>query len=133
MPTSFLIHPTRRLIYARLFGQATVEEVLASRAEAARHPDFDPTFDVLYDVRDADLSRFPPSWVDRLSTASIFHPSSRRTIVAGSDDKFGLARMFEIRWELSGNEPVQMMVVRTLPESLAWLGLSDFDPTVPST
>jgi hypothetical protein len=131
MPTSFVIHPSHRLVYGRLYGAPTVDEVLAVRQEVLNAPGFDPTFDVIFDLRDADLSVFPTAWVDRLASSTVFHSSSRRAIVADTENKFGLARMFEIRRELSGGtEPI--LVVHTLIEAFVWLGLPEFDPSLPS-
>ncbi len=56
----------------------------------------------------------------RIAVHYIFSEKSRRAIVAETDIKFGMARMYEMYGEA---DPTQIEVFRDMAEARRWLGL----------
>src|SRR3954462_3467177 len=121
MPVSVILHPTRRLIYMRVAGSVSREDILERRRQTAQHPGFDPTFDVLVDLREADLSQLSGQDIASLAATSTLRPSARRVFVADDDAAFGVSRMFA-GWADVNKSAEGLTVVRTLEEGLQSLG-----------
>src|SRR4051794_12548302 len=94
MAVSVVLHPAPRLIYMRVTGSVSREDILDRRRQATQHHAFDQTFDVLVDLRDADLSQLSGPDIAALASTSTLLPSVRRVLVADDDVAFGLSRMF---------------------------------------
>ena len=103
---------------------ATVDdaEVLGAYEALLRSPDFDPTLNVLVDLR--RVERLDVSSDAMRSLIQSFKPveaemsRTRRAVVAGDDVAFGLARMFEL---LRSAPPDVIRVFRHYTEACEWL------------
>jgi hypothetical protein len=131
MPVSVVIHPARRVIYMRLAGSVSPEDILQQRQHASQDPRFDATFDVLVDLREADLSNLSGQTIASLASTSMLRRSVRRVFIADSDVAFGVARMYET-WTATAHVGEPLTIVRTIEEALQSLGLPGFDPSVES-
>ena len=128
MPGYFVIYPSHYLIYSRVTGLISRDEMVALRQRTTLDPEFDPAFDVIVDLREADLSAWSSSDISLMASATALDKSARRVIVADTDDKFGLARVYATRRDLAGGEE-RILVVHTMAAGLDWLGLHRFDPS----
>ena len=123
-----VIYPSRRLIYSGLTGPTSRDEILMLRRQAAQHPDFDAAFDVIVDLRTADLSALSAGDIAMMASTTALDQTARRALVAGSADRYGIARMYEARRALAGGNE-QIRVVHTMAEAVDWLGHQGFDPS----
>ena len=117
-----VILPEHRLVYTRFSGPTAGAILLGIRIELLQDRAFDPTFDVIVDLRDADLSPLSASDIRAVASRSAFGRLTRRVIVADTQDKFGLARMYQTRRDLAGGRE-DTHVVTSLAEALEWLRL----------
>lgn len=102
-------------------------QLLSLRRALADNPQFDPTYAIVVDMEDVDLTRLTSGMIATLANANTFAPTARRAFVAAELAHFGVARMFQIQRELSGTVG-DIMVCRSLSEALQWLGVEDFIP-----
>jgi|SRR4051812_11457168 hypothetical protein len=129
MPMIIVLHPARRLIYMRVVGSVSREDILERRQQAAQHPGFDPMFDALVDLREADLSQLSGQDIAALASTSTLRPSARRVFVAHDDAAFGVSRMFA-EWANINKSAEGLTIVRTFEEALQALGHPGLDPAV---
>ena len=98
----------------------TRADLMALRGNLVTDPYFDKTYDVVADLRLADVSSLGTPDVQALASSSAFATSSRRVIVADQDGTFGVARMFETMRDSAGDERV--FVCRTLESGIGSAG-----------
>jgi CheY-like chemotaxis protein len=115
---------TQKIIRCRIDGVVTDESLKEYYRLCSKYGAMNPTFAGIFDMSAVifiavsartirDLAMQPPAFPD---------PDILRVIVAGSDEMFGLARMFD----LQGSETrPNLHVVRTEKEALAVLGVTD--------
>jgi hypothetical protein len=99
-------------------------DVLQRALEAVYQSEhFDPDGDVLWDVREADLSSFSSSDVRQVADFVEQHwggsGSSRAALVVSGDLDFGLARMYEQL--LESRRSGEVRVFRDLDDAVDWL------------
>jgi len=108
----------------KVIGKLSKNKLLESLGKLYTAPDFQPDMDVLWDLREADLSVFSTVDIElvrdfvgaRWGTGG----SSRAALVVSRDVDFGLSRMFEMLLESHTTSKVQ--VFRDMDEALEWLG-----------
>ena len=119
MPFTVQIDPIRRRCTIRYEGRVTAADFESARAEILAHPDFDPDFDELVDHSRSNGMAVPAEAVRELATKPpIYHPSSRRALVAPSAAGFGMGRMYELLREGKAGD---IRVFREADEAMRWL------------
>jgi hypothetical protein len=103
LPVSYLIDQNQRLVVSRLSGTVTEPEVHKHNRTLRADPDFNPNYRQLVDSHD-----------------QYFAPGTRRAFIAISDVAFGLARMFALSAEGSG-QTIEVFRERRVAEE--WLGI----------
>ena len=117
MATDFQILADRRLVVSRVWGAVTKADLLESRESLAAAPGFDPDFDRILDLSEAEME-FDATAVRDLAFALPTIPgTARRAIVASDAALFGMSRMFQ-----SVRDDPHLRVFRSLGEALRWLG-----------
>jgi hypothetical protein len=129
MAGHYAIFPRHHLIYSCVTGRVSSDEMIALRTRTMVDTDFDPTFDVIVDLRHADLGAWSRTDIAIMASATVLEQSARRVLIADSADKFGLARMYQIRRDIAGGQE-RIFVASTMAEGLTWLGLDGFDPSL---
>jgi len=121
MPITYKIDKDKRLVETTGTGVFLKEEAAAHLQQLLNDPDFEPNYSLIIDF--TRMERFEVSEADVrfLSEWTIFAPTARRALIAGSDEAFGLGRMYEIIREMKGESGIR--VVRTREEALEWLFL----------
>jgi len=122
MPVRYVIVKDRRLVVTTASGHVTFAELKTHQDRLLSDPDFNPEFNQLLDgtgVTQLDLST---DEVRMLASRRMFSPLSRRAFVAASPGVFGVARMAEAYFEISGS-PSQIMVFSDMASALKWLGI----------
>ncbi len=111
----------RRLSIVRLsgpFDPVGVKDVVRALQE---HPEYDPTYSALYDVRNVTMDAVTANNLQQLAY-DVFDPSwsgTKWAAVATDDDVFGMARVYAA--VADGTVDQQRRVFRDYDAALAWL------------
>jgi hypothetical protein len=115
----YKIDKERKLVLSSGTGVLTKEDILGHMDRLSKDPDFDPNFSQVSDFTQITVLGIGPEDVRQLAQRNIFSPRSRRAFVVKNNLQFGLARMFEIHRELSGETGIR--VFRTFDEAMDWV------------
>jgi len=83
-------------------------------------PDFDPSFDMLWDARMATAIDLSSNQVVFFAQNPMLHKGSRLAFVAPESHVFGVLRMFEIYYSMIAN-PARTHVFREMSDAVDWL------------
>ncbi len=119
MPAFYKIDKERRLVMSTGSGVLTRADIAAHQERLSKDPDFDPRFSQLLDCTHLIKVEIGPADVRLFAQKNIFSEDSRRAFVVKDDLQFGLARMFEMLREASGERGIR--VFRSLDEGLDWI------------
>jgi hypothetical protein len=108
-----------RLIVSRASGVFTPDDVLSVRAQAARDPTFDPTYDQIIDLTGVADLRFDYDAMLALAASSLSQSFVRRAIVAPNAEQYSLACIFQVASEQSGQ---RIDIFATFEEAAEWMG-----------
>ena len=122
MPAKYRIDKSLGVVFTTVRGVLTGQDVLTHGQRLLDDPDFDPSYDHLIDLRDVIEIGISPHEMESITIHKhIFSQKSRRAIVAETDFKFAMSRMYEI---LSNIESGPIEVFRDMAEARRWLGLN---------
>jgi hypothetical protein len=127
IPLDFEIDVASRVIFIRLAGAVSPEEIYAYPPMLLEHPDYDPSFAELIDCRHADGSALSGQSLRRMAAinrAEFDEIEHRIAYVVSEDLAFGLVRQYLM---LSKDAPAARQVFRGIDEAREWLGLSAND------
>jgi hypothetical protein len=116
---SYKIDKERKLVLSSGTGVLTKEDILGHMDRLSKDPDFDPNFSQVSDFTQITVLEIGPEDVRQLAQRNVFSPRSRRAFIVKDDLQFGLARMFEIHRDLSGETGIR--VFRTFDEAMDWI------------
>jgi hypothetical protein len=120
LPVSYLIDPNQRLVFSRLSGTVTEPEVHKHNRTLRADPDFNPNYRQLVDCTGVTEILLSSTTINAVSHDQYFAPGTRRAFIAISDVAFGLARMFALSAEGSG-QTIEVFRERRVAEE--WLGI----------
>jgi hypothetical protein len=118
LPASYDIDKKERLVTSRLWGPVTEDEVHDHNTRLRNDPAFDPGYRQLVDLTEITEIRVSSSTVNVAAMDQFFTPGTRRAFLASSDATFGMARMFALRAEGSGQT---IEVFRDRKKAEEWL------------
>jgi hypothetical protein len=113
LPVSYLIDPKQRLVFSRLSGTVTETEVREHNRTLRTDPDF-------IDCTGVTEILVGTATINAISHDQFFAPGTRRAFIATNDVAFGLAWMFALRAEGSG-QTIEVFRERRVAEE--WLGI----------
>ena len=127
MPVFFYFKPEYNLVVCRQVGVVEDEEFLTSYRSLFEGDRFDPSMDLVVDLRRADSSkrsreaiqsfaRYLKEWMKRTDKRS------RVAVIAPKDVSFGMARMYEAYAESAHRD---FTVLREADAALEWLGVPE--------
>jgi hypothetical protein len=119
MASYYEIDKERRLVTSTASGVITLPEIWAHQGKLLKDPDFDPSFAQLLDVTQVTKLALSSEDVRRVAESNTLSSNPRLAIVATSAFVYGLARMFQIFREMTGEEGIR--VFRDRDEALAWV------------
>jgi len=120
MPVSYTIDQNQRLVFSCLSGAVTEPEVHEHNRTLRADPDFNPRYRQLVDCTGVTEILLGTPTINAVSQDQFFAPGTRRAFIAISDLAFGLARMFALRAECSG-QTIEVFRERRAAEE--WLGI----------
>ena len=102
MPLTYVIDKPCRLVTSTASGILTYADIVAHQKQLKADPDFEPTFDQLFDgtmVRKIELTA---AEIQTVARQRLFAAGSRQAFATSGEFAYGMARMFEIYRETSG-------------------------------
>jgi hypothetical protein len=118
LPASYDIDKNQRLVTSRLWGSVTEDEVHDHNTRLRKDPAFDPGYRQLVDLTGITEIRVSSRTVNVTAMDQFFTPGTRRAFLASSDATFGMARMFALHAEGSGQT---IEVFRDRKKAEEWL------------
>ena len=110
---------SKRLVITTVKGLMKADELESSQWNLQKHPDFDPTFDHLFDMSSVvDIEDISAQNIKRIAHIRIFSPDSRRAVVAPDDLAYGFSRMYEV---FSKATDSNFGIFRIMDDAINWL------------
>lgn len=121
MGANYIIDRSTRTVFVTVSGQIDLAEIAEVGRRLREDPGFDPAFQELLDLEEmAPPDLHYPDLYLMAHEIDPFPATSRRALVAPGALAFGLARMYQM---IHGDDNI--LVFRSRPEALRWLGLAD--------
>lgn len=127
MPARYVIHKDQGLVVNYGWGHLTFADFRAQQDTLIKDLDFDPSFNRLVDVTEATALDLTVEEAKTIARRSIYHPASRRAVVAKDPDVFGMARLMDV-YHATATRREQVRVFYDRDEALKWLGLQSLPP-----
>ena len=119
MPAFYAIDKERRLVLSTGSGIVTKYDLMGHQDRLIEDRDFDPSFCQLWNLTLVTEAQVKAADIEMMARRDVFSPASRRAIVVAKEDHYGLARMFQIHRELSGEHGIR--IFRNLDDGLDWI------------
>lgn len=121
MPCGYTIDSASRLVRSVAHGLLTYPELKEHQTSLMKDPNFDPTFNQLWDFTLVTNTPVTQEQVRELAIPSFFSPGSRRALIAPKVPViFGMLRMWEIYVEIqTGRE--QTRIFSDIEAGLKWI------------
>lgn len=107
-------------------GEITFEEIKSSYEELIKYPDFQNDMVAIWDIRDADASKFDSQNVIRLARYFETQIKNRAeykvAVIVGRDLEYGLSRMYQVA---AADLPVKIGIFINLEDAKKWVTGSD--------
>jgi hypothetical protein len=124
MPMSSTIDHDRKIVFTRVWGDLTEEDVKAYQSELSHNSQFSPEFSQLMDMTDLKTVRLSSLSIDRLLKTRAFAKGVRWGVIAESDLAFGISRMIEVHCH---EQKIPFRSFRKREEAEAWFFASPED------
>lgn len=132
MPVTYDIDTVRGVITMRAYGAVTPDEFQTARVAIQSDPAHQPGLRFLVDLRDVKRFALSGDDVDALArdrTSLYFEPGTPLAVVAGTDEAFGLSRMYQI---MRGGGAEDIRIFTRMRDAEQWLGLHARSETAPN-
>lgn len=120
MPGAYRLVEHRSLALSRGWGVITDPELLALATTLAADPRFRADWSQLSDFRDVTKILVTGAGMREMAKASPFAAGARRAILVGTDEAYGLSRMFQAMRTRAEDE---IEIFRDVATALDWLGI----------
>jgi len=117
---SYRIDGHRRLIMATASGRLTIEQALDHLDRLTNDPEFDPSFRLLGDYRNATFSELTPEFLRRIVDRAVTIAAPRRAYVVSSETQAGIVRVAKVYGELAGRSG-EVRLFDDIDAATAWL------------
>jgi hypothetical protein len=121
MPATYSIDSNRKLVTSRLWGAVSEDELHDHNERLRGDPEFVPDYRQLTDITGLTEILIGSKAIIQTAIDQFFVPGTRRAIVASSEATFGMARMFALQSEGSGQT---IEVFREMSKAEEWLGIA---------
>ncbi len=125
MPVTFRVDPKAGLVWARATGELKDSDLLGLQDALAADPEFDPSFNQLFDFNGVTEVALTSDGVWMLAQRNMFREGARRAFVVAPGDLevYGMMRMFQI---LTEKFPDELRVqFNHIEQARAWLGIPE--------
>ena len=125
MPASYLIDVANGIVYSKGWRVLTDEQIAAHATTLVADPRFDPGFRQIVDFRELTEIKVSGAGVRDVARMNPFRRDARRAFVVGSEEAYGLTRMFGFFTD--ANED-QFRIFRAIEPAFEWINLDPASP-----
>lgn len=118
MPYSYTIDSDAHFVLVEYRGRLSVDEMLRFRDAVSRDPAFDPTLNVVHDLRAVDRTDLSPDDICTLSDRTVFAEAVRYGVVVNTQHQHALVRMYD---GYRRYRPGHLAIFRDIDEALEWI------------
>lgn len=93
MPYSYLIDLERDVVFSKIWGTLTDDDVVGHATGLRADPRFDPELNQILDMRELSDLQVTSHGIRKLATLVPFHPEARRAFVVGTGQAEALSRV----------------------------------------
>jgi hypothetical protein len=129
MPPDYIIDRGARRVLSDVRGVYSYQVALERMGRLQADPDFDASFSLLMDFREATAVELSHDEIVELTSIRVFSEDSKRAYVVATTEHFGLARMFG-SYRAPGKRDIYR-VFTDMDEAVAWLGAAPPGPVGP--
>jgi hypothetical protein len=103
-------------------GEITFQEIRSSYESVCSHPDFKENMNSIWDIRDADASKFDSQEVIKIAryfeTQTKTRAKYKAAIIVSRDLEYGLSRKYQVA---AADLPAKIGIFITLEEAKKWV------------
>jgi hypothetical protein len=125
MPYSYFLDTDRRIVFSRIWGQLTDDDVISHAKGLGEDPRFSSGFSQVIDFRAMTEMQLTTHGVRKLAHLNPFRPDAKRAFVVGTDEALALSRAF---WTYTEAGVDGYTLFRSLEPAMEFVGL---DPDTP--
>jgi hypothetical protein len=122
MPVETVIDKKTGVMIRTVTGEISFEEIKSSYEASLTHPDFQKDMNVIWDVRDADASKFDSQNVIRLARYFETQLKDRADykvgVIVSRDLEFGLSRTYQVA---AADLPAKIEIFINLEDAKKWV------------
>lgn len=119
MTLRYTVYREQQIIITNASGRLTLDNMKKHMQTVQKHPDIEPDFNHIFDLREAVKIDITTGDVKQLAEFSFFNEQSKRAIVAPTDLFYGMSRMYEV---FKNESSVNIKVFRNYEEAKEWVG-----------
>ena len=125
MPYSYIIDRDRDVVFSRVWGTLTDDDIADHAMSLSADPRFDPEMNQILDMRELSDLQVTSQGVRRLAELVPFHPNARRAFIVGTGQAEELSRVLFSYTEAGVD---QYTLFRDLPPAMELVGLDSGSP-----
>jgi len=129
VPWELRVDPGRRVSHVRMTETVTFDDFLEMLLALKRHPEFDPAFALLLDLRAAHDLDITSDQLDTIIAQTPIAASAPRAIIVGNLVVSAIVRVYQFLRQDMTNTPVTR-VCQSLDEAWQWLGIRPYDTSL---
>ena len=122
MPVKTVIDKKTGVMIRTVTGEISFEEIKSSYEASVTHPNFQKDMNVIWDVRDADASKFDNQDVIRIAryfeTQLKDHADYKVAVIVSRDLEFGLSRTYQVA---AADLPAKIEIFINLEDAKKWV------------
>ena len=127
MIVNTVVDKTTSVMIHTVTGEITFEEAKSSYEKVLTHPDFHEHIYTIWDIRDADASKFESQDVIRLARFFETQIKNRAkykvAVIVSRDLEYGLSRMYQVA---AADLPAKIGIFINLEDAIKWVTGSDW-------
>jgi hypothetical protein len=120
MPFTYRIDTEDQVVYGRIWGEWSFEDVREFRKRAVADPDYQVGIRQFFDFTEATGFEMTVKEMLRMGSSVPKEMSGRRAYVVPDPANFGMLRAYQVTADKDDNS---LQVCRSMDEARAWLGL----------
>ncbi len=122
MPVTYRIDHENKIIFTKVEGVVTDEDIITHQKQTRNDPELDPSYGQLVDLSNIQKLEITAQAVHEFTSTKFSTVWSRRAFVAPDDLSYGFARMFQMMRDTADE---RTEVFRDMEEARHWLSLSE--------
>lgn len=102
MPADYKLNHEKKLLVVSYSGELTVQDIIDLRVKGMKDPEFNPSYHILDDLTAVTSTNINYDNVNQIASDSVAQPGVKRALVAVTNLQLGMANMYKVVSEPSG-------------------------------